>query len=76
MEGFVTDSQCATHNRRRALMFPFDIQCHLFNLIFLKCGKERRMNSIEDHYPLQYRNTLAQHTHTDTHTCCIKASID
>lgn len=65
MEGFVTDPQCVTHNRRRALMFPFDIQCHLFNLIFLQCGKERMMNSIEDHYSPQY-NTLSQHTHTHT----------
>lgn len=72
MEGFVTDPRCVTHNMRRALMFLFDIQCHLFNLIFLKCGKEQMMNSIEHHYSLQYNNTLLQHTHTHfsvAHTC-------
>lgn len=78
MEGFVTDPQCVTHNRRRALMFPFDIQCHLFNLIFLQCGKERMMNSIEDHYSPQY-NTLSQHTYTYfsvAHTCWQKGQMD
>lgn len=70
MEGFVTDPECVTQNRRRVLMFPFDIQCHLFNLIFLQCGKERMMNSIEDHYSRQYNTMPPTHTHTlqcDTH---------
>lgn len=61
MEGFVTDPMCVNHNRRRALMFPFDNQCHLSKLIFLKCVKEQMMNSIEHHYSLQYNTT-----HTDT----------
>lgn len=75
MEGFVTDPQCVTHNRRRALMFPFDNQCHLSNLIFLKCVKEQMMNSIEHHYSLQYNNTHTRFIVANT-PAGIKASTD